>query len=904
MTGFQSPAIPLAGFARLYIEKHGLALVKLPPGKKYPTHEDWEQPGGYFTDAQQAHEFFTKNPAWGVGAVLGPSKLCSLDIDNLEESRIIFSEFGIDIDALADEHPTIVGNPARFRIEFRAPDGIELSTHRVNWPDKDAPNKRHTVFELRAGLVQDVLPPTIHPDFDAPYQWRTMPKNGFHALPDMLLRIWRQWEVFAENARKLCPWDTHVPQPPKPSKPRPPAEPSVIEQYNAAHSIEDALEHYGYKRIGKRFLSPHSKTGLPGCNLLDGNRVWIHHASDPLGGEHPINPFDLFLYYEHNNDLSAATRAAAQELGIAHKTRDELRAERAQDAAAKYADSSAREVIDPETGEILTEPSTIHERDIRSGAREIEAPFKALGYDHGTYYYLAAGTQQITGLTAAQHSKSNFIQLAPLTYWEREYPTKKGADWDIAADALMRQCEKRGVFSPNIMRGRGAWYDDGRVMVHLGDRVLVDGKATQPGRVRSRFVYEARLAMRADISNPLTAAEASKFTDLVSMASWEKPIHAMLAAGWCAVAHIGGVLNWRPHIWVIGRRGSGKTYVMSKMLRPVLGDNVLHAQGDTSEAGLRQTLGIDALPVLFDEAEGTDAQANDRVQAVLSLVRQSSSETGGKILKGTTGGKSMEFIVRSCFAFSSINANIIQQSDRSRVTVLELNQDKSHHVFEDIVKAVADLLTDEYIQRFYARSLMMAATIRQNAISFAAAAAAVLGEQRAGDQIGTLLAGVYSLQSDEIVTAQQAVDWVESQDWSEQQDEVKSQSDEHALWQRLMQAKIRVMGTGGPEDFPVGLLIKWACGEDQASARVGQDRAQEVLIRSGFKIGPDEQTVIVSNTHNEIKHMLQNTPWAVNWGRVLRRLPGAETAPGVVYFGFKGSESRAVSVPINAMIPA
>jgi putative DNA primase/helicase len=553
--------------------------------------------------------------------------------------------------------------------------------------------------------------------------------------------------------------------------------------------------------------------------------------------------------------------------------------------------------VDPETGEILD--STPETPAPKKQSKEPDRPFTPLGFDHGVYYYLASGTQQVTGLTASQHSKANLIQLAPLQYWEREFPAKKGAEWDVAMNTLMRQCEARGVFSPSILRGRGAWYDDGRVMVHLGDQVMVDNDPFKPGRVPSRFVYEARLAMRADVSNPLTAQEAQKYVKLLEMAAWEKPIYATFAAGWCAVAHIGGVLTWRPHIWVVGRRGSGKTHVMSKMIRPVLGDNLLHAQGDTSEAGLRQSLGIDSLPVLFDEAEGPDQRSNERVQNVLSLVRQSSSETGGKILKGTISGRSMEFAIRSCFAFSSINANIMQQSDRSRVTVLELNQEHGKHSFADILKAEADLLSDEYVQRFYARSLAMASTIRHNAEAFAAAAATVLGEQRAGDQIGTLLAGAFSLESDALVTAAEAEAWVAKRDWTEQREEAHSQSDEKMLWKYLLERRVSVNTSRGREDIQVGKLIHYGCGGSSAYSPISVDDAQKVLLTIGMRIGIEQQSVLVSNSHSRIKEMLEGTAWAHNWSRVLKRLPKAEASNSAIYFGFKGSESRAVQVQID-----
>ncbi len=531
---------------------------------------------------------------------------------------------------------------------------------------------------------------------------------------------------------------------------------------------------------------------------------------------------------------------------------------------------------------LLAKPSTI-----------MDTPFKALGFNGSTYYYLSVGTQQVVALTASQHSKLNLWSIAPIEYWEVMYHGKTGANYDAAINSLMRMCEAKGIFSPDMLRGRGAWYDDGRVVLHLGDIVYVDKTPTKPVAVRSTYIYEQGLPMRADIDNALELHQASKFLDLVQMLPWARDIDGLLVAGWCVCAHIGGVLGWRPHIWVVGSKGSGKTHVMSKVIRPVLGDNCLFVVGETTEAGVRQSLKHDALPVLFDEAEGEDTRASDRLQRILALVRQSSSEAGGRIAKGSVSGNAMSFQVRSCFAFSSINASLVQQSDRSRVSVVELKADRKRHEFDQILAAEASLLTEAYIQKFYARAINRAVSIRQNADIFAKAAAAVLGEQRAGDQIGALLAGAYSLVNDNGVTFEQATNWIRQfdRDMDEQREEVQGQSDERMLLDYLMQQIVRVKVDHGTSDLAVGELVQAVKAGDYTISST----AKEALGRIGIKV--EAGGLAVSNTADGLKRLLRGTPWSVNWGKILRRLPNSRTA-GVVYFGFTGSESRAVFVEI------
>jgi putative DNA primase/helicase len=521
---------------------------------------------------------------------------------------------------------------------------------------------------------------------------------------------------------------------------------------------------------------------------------------------------------------------------------------------------------------------------------DFEVPFRALGFNVGTYYYLSLETQQVIALTGPAHNKMNLFTIAPLQYWQREFPAKTGVDWDTAADTMMRLCARRGIFSPEILRGRGAWHDDGRTVLHCGDRLYVDSTPSSPVEIRSRFVYERALPLRSQIDNPLTAGEASQFLDLVTMLPWGTDMDALYLAGWCALAHIGGVLPWRPHLWVVGSKGSGKSHVMSQIIRPILGDNCLFVVSETTEAGVRQSLRHDALPVLFDEAEGEDQRSQDRLQRILTLVRQSSSETGGRIAKGTVSGTAQSFQIRSCFAFSSINASLVQQSDRSRVTVLELRQDRRVTPFETLLAAEARLLDERFIQRFYARSIRLASVIRSNSSTFARAVAAVMSEQRAGDQIGTLLAGAWSLRSDDLVTFEEASEWVAQHDWTDQKTEVASQSDERSLVDFLLQQIVKVQTVTGQRDRTIGELV-----DEVRHSEFDSEVATRTLGRLGIKV--EGSGVLISNSADGIKRLLRSTPWAVNWSKILRRLPESRAA-GVTYFGFSGSESRAVWVKI------
>jgi putative DNA primase/helicase len=303
-----------ADWASRYISKYGLALVPIPPGHKAPLHQGWTQRGGYVTDIGEAQQRWGDLLDHGIGAVLGPSRLCSIHVDTPEHAEPVLGELGIDLGALREATPTIQGNPSRYRLMFQAPPGVALGRKTLVWPARQPGEKPPTLFEFRAANVQDVLPPTTHPGTGKPYVWLTPPNTEFPLLPEALLELWQHWNSHRKELEAMCPWGKHGFNPE--SAPRGDgAGPNVIAAFNQVHPIEGLLEAHGYTRRGKRWISPTSSSGLAGVTILDG-RVYSHHAGDPLADDHAHDAFDLFRILDHGGDTRSAIKAAAEELGM------------------------------------------------------------------------------------------------------------------------------------------------------------------------------------------------------------------------------------------------------------------------------------------------------------------------------------------------------------------------------------------------------------------------------------------------------------------------------------------------------------------------------------------------------------------------------------------------------------
>lgn len=523
--------------------------------------------------------------------------------------------------------------------------------------------------------------------------------------------------------------------------------------------------------------------------------------------------------------------------------------------------------------------------------------FRFLGVDDGTYYYLPRSTQQVTPISAAGHSnKSNLLQLASLSWWETNFGQKTGVDWTAATSYLFDVSAAVGTFDPAKIRGRGAWFDEGKSVLHLGNRLLVDGTEHDISGLRTSFIYEKKPPLEGLMPEGyLDESEALKLHQITGMLNWSKPINSTLLAGWIVLSPICGAMSWRPHIWITGQKGTGKTWIVNQIVAPALGSSALSVQSNSTEAGIRQRLKQDARPVVFDEAEGESQHARQRMQSVLELARQASSDSLAEVAKGTAGGKAMSFKIRSMFLMGSINVGLAQASDKSRFTILTLTKAPTgtdpRKQLEEIESVVSNTLTKEFCAALRARTYHLIPVIRKNAKVFAKAAAKHIGNQRAGDQLGALLAGAWSLGSTGEVSEEDAMEYVEGQDWGFDVDETMD-SDEMTLANEILSAKVEIEVDGGMRrNRTAAEIIDKVAGESR-DFEYTEENGESALARIGIRC--KDEFVIVSESHPKLRSILKETPWGGGWADVLGRIPGASR---MTAYRFAGMRTRAVKIP-------
>jgi len=529
--------------------------------------------------------------------------------------------------------------------------------------------------------------------------------------------------------------------------------------------------------------------------------------------------------------------------------------------------------------------------------------FVVLGHNRGEYYFRHTFDPQILPPTSPNAMSPNFLMsLAPLQYWDRRYASKHGCDWTAAKSDLMKEAHEAGIFRPGKVRTRGAWVDGGRIVLHLGDRLAVDGIEVKVEKFESPggYIYEVSDRIDLDLTvAPLTIKDAGSVLEVSKKLPWASPLNAHLLAGWVVVAPFSGILPWRPHIWVTGPTTAGKTTIIDRFIEPLMPFRYENALiGDSSAAGIRQSLGFDALPILFDEAEPNARAARERLENVLLLLRGASSSKGNKTLKGTTAGKALQYVFRCSAALASIQVPIKDAADKNRLTQLELKKLNSKD-WPDLLSALA-IFTPKFGARFFRRILKLAPTLLKNIPVFHAVATAKLKDMRAGQQYGALLAGAYAIEHDNLATPDDAKKFVADLDWSDDNHSgpIEANLDEHCCLGSILGAQVPVIINDGDsrkhhDSRTVGQLLRKAF-TDEADFGLSQSDAREVLRRYGILVGvgtgrkqgdrkqgdTDEQKkqqyFWVANRNDGLSRSIGDHAWSSNgWAQYLARIAGA-----------------------------
>ncbi|WP_319519832.1 hypothetical protein [uncultured Martelella sp.] len=310
-------------------------------------------------------------------------------------------------------------------------------------------------------------------------------------------------------------------------------------------------------------------------------------------------------------------------------------------------------------------------------------PVRPLGYEGEAFYFVdtmgqvfnsaAAGRLGVERMQILFAGHEDFLYWA----WPAKEPKKMAADPGFKSERVRRDlfaaCRARGAWSmSDTVRGRGAWRDDqGGLMIHCGDAMWIEGQLEDTGEYDGYF-YPRRPASFTPWAEPVAQKDNPATTLFEILRTWNfarGDVDVMFLIGWLGVAMLGGALDWRPSIFMVGDAGTGKSELFGKngLIRSVLG-KMMVATTNASEAGLYQLVGHDSVPIAIDELEGEDGQ--DQAQKVIKMARDAAS--GSVRIRGGQNHKGVEFQAQSSFAFSGINPPPIPPANLTRLVIVEM----------------------------------------------------------------------------------------------------------------------------------------------------------------------------------------------------------------------------------------
>jgi hypothetical protein len=111
------------------------------------------------------------------------------------------------------------------------------------------------------------------------------------------------------------------------------------------------------------------------------------------------------------------------------------------------------------------------------------------------------------------------------------------------------------------------------------------------------------------------------------------------------------------------------------VIYPVIGEGYsVYKEGLTTEAAFRQNLKRDNRPIINDEFEINRREDQSTIDGVLTLSRIAYS--GESVSKGTSNQQGISFTTKIMFCFASINVNIRNDADRSRIVVCRMKESR------------------------------------------------------------------------------------------------------------------------------------------------------------------------------------------------------------------------------------
>lgn len=547
-----------------------------------------------------------------------------------------------------------------------------------------------------------------------------------------------------------------------------------------------------------------------------------------------------------------------------------------------------------------------------------------MGIYRDTAYFLDA-LGQLSGVKKleAQTIQRLFGHFIPALFHHFPQYTQGGErkrgkfDQNDVAITMWRAVSECGLFNPdNAVRGVGAWKDDeGRLIYHMGDRMIVNGEEQEPGRI-GRRIYPAA----PPIPRPADAPGDDPADDILatlSSWSWARPdVHPFIALGLIGVQMLGGALDWRPVFWLTAAAGSGKSE-LQKLMRYIHGDEGLVRSEDATKSGITSRLGHSSLPVALDEAEPDPDPRSTKMRDIIALARIAAS--GGEWSRGSSDQTGVGGKVFSAFLFSSILIpGGMSSQDVQRLIRLDLKP-----LPRDVAKLSLTPKTWRDRGARLKRRLIDRWPTWEARLSLWRHSLEVEGVGgRDADNWSTVLAMADMAKAEEIAPEEERLGWAKKIAFIVADNRADTTNDAEAMLAHLLTQPFDIYRSG--EQFTIAQWVMAAAGLDGApEALMGRNTpgdavgdgplaksnrekiANTMLAKAGLRVegrgkGIKGRLFIANTPTHHLKQFFKDSDWAGGaWKQSAERVPGAERSENPLTLA--GLRSRGVFMPLKSI---
>lgn len=465
--------------------------------------------------------------------------------------------------------------------------------------------------------------------------------------------------------------------------------------------------------------------------------------------------------------------------------------------------------------------------------------------------------------------------------------------------AMISACDECGVWTPaRSLRGPGCWTDeDGKLIYHAGDEVLIDGTWCPPGRYGEKTYGAAEAIPRPAPERP-RENPGRELLPILGTWSWRRDdLDPYLLLGIVTAMMAGGALSWRPVTWLTGDAAHGKS-TLQDLIRYVLGgDSGLVQSSDATKAGILSQVGHSCLPVAIDELEPSDA-GSQREKDIITAARIAAS--GGQFLRGSSDHKGHSGNVYSAFLFSSILIPPMKPQDFSRLIKLDLDV-----IPKGTKKIVLDPRKLRRIGAGLRRRLVDGWPEWQERLELwrLALARNDIGGRQA-DNYGTILALADLVLNDEAPSEDVMASWADKLQGALATDPEDTASNAGEMLDHLMSQPLDIWRRG--RQYTVAEFLAWGARLPGAGEALGDAtdyrQANGLLAPYGLRVTGTEDKAVLSIANKKMAKLcglFEGSQWAEGvWKQAAERVAGAVRGQNRT---FARVSSRCTDIPFTSL---